>query len=206
QRNSVEVSMSLRAPVLLSLAVGLATTVALATLRADQAPDIAVDADDIGGVVRGPGGPEAAGWVDAAAAGLPPPFSRIVVTDDQGRFVIPDLPEAGYDVWVRGYGLADSAKATAGRGDVLAIDVSAAADPRAAAEIYPSGHWFSLMDVPAADEFPGTGPTGNGIGTSMQTQAHYLRTLKSGTCWACHALGTKGTREIPELFRNAGSS
>ena len=190
-----------------SLAVTLTAALTVAAFGAGQAPvAIEVDADDIGGVVEGPSGPEAGVWVIAETGDLPTPFARIVVTDDQGRFVVPDLPEASYRVWVRGYGLADSAKVAAGRGDVLRLKVSAAGSPREAAEIYPSGHWFSLMEVPSADEFPGTGPNGNGIGPSMRTQAHYLRVLKSGTCWACHALGTKGTREIPELFRRAGST
>jgi len=201
--------MRFKAAIVASGAIGLATILLFPALLASQGQvpaDVAVDADDIGGVVTGPAGPEAGVWVIAETADLPTPFARIVVTDDQGRFVIPDLPEASYTVWVRGYGLADSAKVPASRGDVVALEASLAANPRAAAEIYPSGHWFSLMQVPAASEFPGTGPSGNGIGTNMRTQANYLTTLKSGTCWACHALGTKGTREIPELFRKAGSS
>ena len=39
-----------------------------------------------------------------------PSIAKIVVTDDQGRYVIPDLPTANYQVWVRGYGLVDSPK------------------------------------------------------------------------------------------------
>jgi hypothetical protein len=35
---------------------------------------------------------------------------KIVVTDDRGRYVVPDLPRANYNVWVRGYGLVDSPK------------------------------------------------------------------------------------------------
>src|SRR5215203_4304960 len=75
---------------------------------AQQAAAVAIDNDDIGGVVRGPGGPEAGVWVIAETRELPVRFIRIVVTDDQGRYVIPDLPKANYDVWVRGYGLVDS--------------------------------------------------------------------------------------------------
>jgi hypothetical protein len=199
--------MSIRGAVVATAGVALAAVLAFPSLRANQArPDVAVDPDDIGGVVSGPAGPEAGVWVIAETADLPTPFARIVVTDDQGRFVIPDLPDARYTVWVRGYGLADSTKIDAARGEVLSLEVAPAANPREAAQIYPSGHWFSLMRVPSASEFPGTGPSGNGIGPNMRTQAHYLTTLKSGTCWACHALGTKGTREIPELFRKAGSS
>src|SRR5262249_5524238 len=77
---------------------------------APQAAAVAIDNDDIGGVVRGPNGPEAGVWVIAETRELPVRFIRIVVTDDQGRYVIPDLPKANYDVWVRGYGLVDSPK------------------------------------------------------------------------------------------------
>jgi hypothetical protein len=167
---------------------------------------VAVDGDDIGGVITGPSGPEAGVWVIAETRDLPTPFARIVVTDDAGRYLVPDLPEASYEVWARGYGLADSARISATRGANVNLTVSTASSLREAAEIYPTGHWFSMMEVPAASEFPGTGQGGNGIGTGMATQAHFLRNLKSGSCFACHALGTKGTREIPELFRSAGSS
>src|SRR5882672_10962739 len=57
---------------------------------------VAIDNDDIGGVVRGPGGPEAGVWVIAETRDLPVRFIRIVVTDDQGRYVIPDLPKGKY--------------------------------------------------------------------------------------------------------------
>ena len=60
----------------------------------------AIDADDIGGVVTGPNGPEAGVWVIAETHDLPVRYIKIVVTDDQGRYVIPDLPRARYDVWV----------------------------------------------------------------------------------------------------------
>ncbi|SVE32075.1 uncharacterized protein METZ01_LOCUS484929, partial [marine metagenome] len=69
---------------------------------------VAIDGDDIGGVVTGPDGPEAGVWVIAETTGLPTRFNRTVVTDDEGRYVVPDLPNATYDVWVRGYGLVDS--------------------------------------------------------------------------------------------------
>src|SRR5262245_7801098 len=68
---------------------------------------IAIDADDIGGVVTSAKGPEAGVWVVAQTTNLPTKFIRIVVTDDRGRYVIPDLPKASYDIWVRGYGLVD---------------------------------------------------------------------------------------------------
>src|ERR1700736_1777368 len=88
-------------------AVGLAAI--SVPVRAQQAA-VAIDSDDIGGVVRGAAGPEAGVWVIAETTELPTKFTKIVVTDDQGRFVIPDLPRADYEVWVRGYGLVDSPK------------------------------------------------------------------------------------------------
>jgi hypothetical protein len=34
----------------------------------------------------------------------------------------------------------------------------------------------------------------------MRSQAQWLRSLKSGGCWACHQLGNKATREIPKTL------
>ena len=88
----------------------------LAVSNAQQrpaAPAVAIDNDDIGGVVTGPSGPEAGVWVIAETRDLPVRYIKSVVTDDRGRFVVPDLPKANYTVWARGYGLVDSAKATA---------------------------------------------------------------------------------------------
>ncbi len=71
---------------------------------------IPIDNDDLGGTVTGPKGPEAGVWVIAETSDLPTKFVKIVVTDDRGRYLIPDLPKASYNVWVRGYGLVDSPK------------------------------------------------------------------------------------------------
>ena len=76
------------------------------------AQNVKIDNDDIGGVVTGPKGPEAGVWVIAETRDLPTRFAKIVVTDDQGRYVVPDLPKAKYQVWVRGYGLVDSPRST----------------------------------------------------------------------------------------------
>jgi hypothetical protein len=179
-------------------------TLAAATLPTDAA--IAVGADDIDGVVTGPNGPEAGVWVIAETNDLPTKFVRIVVTDDQGRYLIPDLPKASYSVWVRGYGLVDSPKQTSAIGQTLALKAVPAPNARAAAEIYPAGHWYSLLEVPAKSEFPGTGPEGNGISPNVKSQADFLRTIKSGTCTACHQIGTKGTREIPAMFKSLPTS
>ena len=104
--------MTLRQVLFTSVAaIGIAFGVgAPSPLSAQQAATVAIDNDDIGGVVTGPNGPEAGVWVIAETRELPVRYIKSVVTDDQGRYVIPDLPKANYDVWVRGYGLVDSAK------------------------------------------------------------------------------------------------
>jgi len=168
--------------------------------------EVAVDADDIGGVVTGPEGPEAGVWVIAETHDLPTRFARIVVTDDKGQYLIPDLPEAKYKVWVRGYGLVDSPKVDAEPGNNLNLTAVIAPNERAAAEYYPAGYWFSLMHVPDESKFPGTGPKGNGIAEGIKTQAQFLRIVKSGTCLACHQLGSKGTREFHESMGDFDSS
>jgi carboxypeptidase family protein len=158
-------------------------------------PAVAIDQDDIGGTVTDARGPEAGVWVIAETTDLPTRFVRIVVTDDQGRYVLPDLPKATYNVWVRGYGLVDSAKVQATPGKTLDLTAVVAPDPHAAAQYYPAGYWFSLLHVPAKNEFPGT--PANGISPQIRSQAEWLRNVKSGGCWACHQLGDKATREVP---------
>jgi len=177
-------------------AVALAGSVAITKTSPTAGQQIPLDADDLGGVVSGPKGPEAGVWVIAETTDLPTRFVRIVVTDDRGRYVLPDLPKASYNVWVRGYGLVDSPKIKTVPGKALDLTAVVAPNPRAAAEIYPAGYWFSLLRVPEKSEFPGTGPSGNGIAPGMDSQAEWLRNLKSGGCWACHQLGSKGTREL----------
>jgi hypothetical protein len=188
-------------PILCSaiVALGFATAAATVDMTARQQTGDAVriDDDDIGGMVSGPQGPEAGVWVIAETTDLPTRFVRIVVTDDRGRYVIPDLPKATYTIWARGYGLVDSAKAHAKPGQTVNLQAVVAPDPRAAAKYYPAGYWFSLLNPPSASEFPGTGPEGNGIAPGLKSQAEWLRLVKSGGCLACHALGTPGTREIP---------
>jgi hypothetical protein len=171
----------------------LATTLYSCTSKVES---VEVGANDIGGVVTGPDGPEAGVWVIAETFDLPTRFAKIVVTDDSGRYVIPELPNAKFNVWVRGYGLVDSPKKEAQPGATLNLDAVVAPDAKAAAEYYPAGYWFSLLHMPDKSKFPGTGPEGNGISPDIKTQAQFIRSVKSGTCLACHALGTKGTREF----------
>lgn len=162
---------------------------------------VAIDDDDIGGVVAGPGGPEAGVWVIAETNDLPTKYVKIVVTDDQGRYLLPDLPSASYSVWVRGYGLVDSPRVQASPGRTLNITAVIAPDPLAAAQYYPAGYWYSLAQVPEKTEFPGTGPEGNGISAGIRSQAEWLWSMKTGpgSCGgSCHLIGNKATREFPE--------
>jgi hypothetical protein len=140
---------------------------------------VSIDNDDIGGVVTSTKGPEAGVWVIAETSDLPTKFSKTVVTDDQGRYLLPDLPKANYNVWVRGYGLIDSRKVQASPGANLNLTAVIASTPGAAAHYYPAGYWWSMLEVPAKSEFPGTGPTGNGINPDMKNQAQWVRQLKS---------------------------
>ena len=170
----------------------------LTTISARQPAAIAVDGDDIGGVVRSSKGAEAGVWVIAETKDLPTPFVKIVVTDDQGRYLLPDLPKANYSVFVRGYGLVDSNRVAATPGKALNLTAVIAPTEHAAAQYYPAGQWLSLLRIPEGGEFPGTGPQGNGINPNVKSQAEWIRMIKSGGCTACHQLGTKGTREIPK--------
>jgi hypothetical protein len=167
---------------------------------------IEVGSNDIAGVVTGPDGPEAGVWVIAETEDLPTRFARIVVTDDAGRFLVPDLPAASYRVWVRGYGLADSEAMTTLPGTRLALEAEAAASPAAAAQIYPAGYWYSLLELPDREDFPGTGSEGNGISPEIEHYEDWVRRIGNGSCLACHQLGNRATREIPELFSADRSS
>ncbi len=167
---------------------------------------IPVDPDDLAGVVTGPNGPEAGVWVIAETTDLPTRLIKIVVTDDQGRYLLPDLPSATYRVWVRGYGLVDSAKVDATPGRNLNLTAMPAPDPRAAAQYYPSGYWYSLLRIPDPSEFPGTGPEGNGISPQVKSQAEWIRGMTSGSCLGCHAMGNRATRELPDGLGHFDSS
>src|SRR5213078_918374 len=95
---------------------------------------VTVGEADLGGVVTGPNGPEAGVWVIAETTDLPTKLAKIVVTDDQGRYVLPELPKASYSVWVRGYGLVDSPKVTTAPGKILNLTAVAAPNAAGAAE------------------------------------------------------------------------
>ncbi len=190
---------------------------------AAQAP--AVDGDDIGGVVSGPGGPEGGVWVIAETTDLPTKFRKIVVTDDQGRYLVPDLPKASYSVWVRGYGLVDSPHVQAAPGRQLPLTAVRAPNARAAAQFYPSDSWLALIQIPPKNEFPMTvtvppGAVGGfggpppaasarqgapnnvegrgGAGAPQQIVIQNQADWISTVkgCMNCHQVGDKSTREL----------
>jgi hypothetical protein len=169
----------------------IALTLVDAHAQGNAPAALTVGATDIGGVVTGPSGPEAGVWVIAETTDLPTKYSKIVVTDDRGRFVIPELPRANYSVWVRGYGLVDSPKVRSAPGRTLDLTAVPAPSAAAAAEHYPTIHWFAMLKVPEKSAFP-LGPVAN--------QGAWLHTVKTGGCNSCHAMGTPGTRLMPKQF------
>ena len=174
----------------LGLALLLTSMSEAGALQLSREP-VQIDSDDIGGVVGGPRGPEAGVWVIAETTDLPTKFAKIVVTDDGGRYVLPDLPKANYNVWVRGYGLVDSPRVQAAPGRLLNLTATQAPSEAAAAQYYPPIYWFSMLRVPARSEFPLE---------KIKSQGEWLNVVKSGACQSCHALGTPGTRTIPKAF------
>ena len=179
-------------------AIAFAGFLAAAPVEVSAQTTVAIDNDDIGGVVTGASGPEAGVWVIAETTDLGTKMSKMVVTDDQGRYVLPDLPKAKYKIWVRGYGLIDSPKVDGEPGKIINLTAVKAPNEAAAAEYYPAIYWYSMINVPEASQFPGTGPGGNGINPGMKTQGQYLDTLKTNGCVTCHQLGNKATRTIPD--------
>ena len=143
---------------MVAIAIALVWAGSVVTLGAQQAGSgaVAIDADDIGGVVTSPNGPEAGVWVIAETTDLPTKFAKMVVTDDQGRYVIPDLPKARYRVWVRGYGLVDSPKIDSQPGKQLNLRAVTAPDAATAAKYYPAIYWYTMMKIPPAQDFGGT--------------------------------------------------
>jgi hypothetical protein len=182
------------------LAIALAAVLGIArTGRSAGKPaaEVKIVSDDIGGVVTSSKGPEAGVWVIAETKDLPTGYRKIVVTDDQGRYVIPELPKANYDVWVRGYGLVDSPKVKAAPGKMLNLTAVLAPDPHEAAQYYPAAYWYSLLHIPPKSDFPGTGDKGNGISERIKDQGNWVEMVKTDGCESCHQLGDKATRTIP---------
>jgi len=158
---------------------------------------VSVRDTDIGGGVTGPSGPEAGVWVIAETVDLPTKFAKIVVTDDLGRYLIPDLPRATYRVWVRGFGLVDSPKVEASPGRNLNLTAVPARSEKDATQYYPAMYWWALLNPPPTSEFPMP---------KIKSQGEWLNIIKVGACGSCHALGTPWTRTVsPNLgeFRSS---
>ena len=162
-----------------------------ATVSSQQPPAVPIDQDDIGGTVRGPNGPEVGVWVVAETRDLGTTYRKMVVTDEQGRYLLPDLPDATYNIWTRGYGLVDSSKVSSRRGRQLLLTAKPAATALDAAQYYPAHYWFSLIKVPTEDQFP--------IGM-IRHQAQWISQTKSSR----FQMGSKATRELHPKLRQLG--
>ncbi len=159
-------------------------------LANSQGNAVPVDSDDVGGVVTSADGPEAGVWVIAETGDFDTFFAKIVVTDDEGRYLVPDLPEADYELWVRGYGLADSEKVAGERGSVVDLTAVIAPNEAVAAEVYPAAAWYAMMHLPNESDL---GHVPGGLN-------EYLGIMKNQTCVGCHQLGNLATRTIPEVL------
>jgi hypothetical protein len=87
------VSFTKQETFLLTITMFIIVLLALSACNSKKS-SIQVEEDDIGGVVMGPSGPEAGVWVIAETHDLPTRFAKIVVTDENGQYLIPDLPLA----------------------------------------------------------------------------------------------------------------
>ena len=162
-----------------------------------QISAVAIDNDDIGGVVTGPNGPEAGVWVIAETNELPTKYAKMVVTDDLGRYVIPDLPTANYSVWVRGYGLVNSPKLRAKPGQHLDLKAVPAPNEAEAAHYYPAIYWYSMMKIPDQSQFGGK----SNIPEKL-TQVDWLKQVKNIGCVGCHQLGQEFDPHDPGAIRS----
>jgi hypothetical protein len=97
----------------------VATCLLAAAVDLNAQPAVKIKAADIAGTVSSANGPEAGVWVIAETTDLPTPYIKEVVTDNRGRYLIPDLPTARYTVWARGYGLVDSLRSRPSRASWL---------------------------------------------------------------------------------------
>ena len=188
-----------------SRAAGLSASLHAPTQLSSQ-QTIAIDNDDIGGVVTSVNGAEAGVWVIAETTDLPTKFAKMVVTDDQGRYLIPDLPKANYNIWVRGYGLVDSAKVRSTPGKILNLKAVIAPNEVAAAQYYPAIYWYSMLKIPDKSIFPARAQKGNGMPENIKSQGQWLDLVKTNGCITCHQLGNKATRTIPKELGEFKSS
>jgi hypothetical protein len=190
---------------------------------------VEVGPDNIGGTVTSSNGPEAGVWVIAETNDLGTKYRKIVVTNDKGQYLLPDLAKANYKLWVRGYGLVDSAPVDAKLGQTVALRAVVAPNARAAAQYFPADYWYSMIKIPTKSAFPMNVPPPPPLPmlpsaaaaaappnlthgyppappkTVIQNQAEWLYIFKAG-CLGCHMVGQKSTREIPAKLGTFKSS
>lgn len=183
------------------LSGGLAAVVLLPAMVEAQAGSVDIDDGDIGGVVTGPAGPEAGVWVIAETRDLGTRYIKAVVTDEQGRYALPDLPQANYRVWVRGYGLIDSPKLHGTPGRHLDHVAVPAPDARLAAHYYPAINWYAMLEIPGREMFGGASEIPPDV-----TQEEWLTIVKNRSCVGCHQLGNEPTRTFPAAFAGIADS
>ena len=190
-------ALRLTAGLMLIAATGCSDTAERSTPQgqADNSSD-ASRSQAIGGTVHSPAGPEAGVWVIAETEAFETRFARIVVTDDEGSFLVPGLPEADYQVWVRGYGLLDSSRTPAKPGDRLSLSVDLATDSASAALVYPAAYWYAMMKLPSHDELANI-PGGLN---------NYLMWMKNMACVGCHQMGQASTRTLPPTLAHIEDS
>lgn len=128
-------------------------------------------------------GPEAGVWVIAETRDLGTRYAKIVVTDERGHYVVPDLPKASYMVWARGYELADSEKTAATPGQSIDLSVTLARDAAAAAKTYPAAYWYAMMKLPDADE----------VAHLPGKRNEYLMWMKNMACVGCDQCSRRAT-------------
>lgn len=181
------------------IAVGLLFCSGLAAAQVPAQRPVVLPEGYITGNVSSSNGPEAGVWVIAETGELNTNFIKIVVTDEDGNYVMPELPVATYSVWVRGYGLADS-EAVEGRPgdrdlDLTAIVASSAAE---AAEIYPADYWLSLVEFPSDETLSPDSADRQGFSPVIDSQKRFIHEFKSD-CGFCHQIGNEITRTLGHM-------
>ena len=167
-----------------------------ASAQGGLAHQIPIGTEDIAGVVTSANGPQAGVWVIAETTALATRYAKIVVTDDQGRYLIPGLPAATYKLWVRGYGLVDSAAVQSTSGKRVNLTAVIAPDPATAARVYPAAYWYAMVRLPQDSE----------IAQLQGGRNEYLMWIKNMGCVGCHQLGNLATRTLPPSLGKFDSS
>ena len=183
------------------LAVGIAVLSTSPTQLRAQQDTVSIGDNDLGGVVTSAKGPEAGVWVIAETTELPTKFAKIVVTDDRGRYLMPDLPKANYSVWVRGYGLVDFAQGADRAWQDPEPHRGGGAESRGGGRIL-SGHLL-VLDAEGPGQrasFPAPGRKATASRQPSRARRSGWTSSRPNGCYACHQLGNKATRTIPKEF------